>query len=332
MPNQQPIRIAIIGAGIFARDAHIPAMQALGDTFEIVAVCGRREESAKALADKLPGKVDIYTDIAAVLARQDIEAVDILLPISTMPSTVEMALAAGKHVVSEKPIGPDVATSRQLIAKQTDKVWMVAENWRYDEAFVQANEVLKKGEIGKIVMVNFASHERVDPQLKYYHTGWRRDNSFPGGFLLDGGVHNIACIRMLLGEIASVSAAVTQVRPDLPPADTLTATLTFESGLLGAYYVTFAAAAPWQGGLSIVGEQGSLRVHPGGYELTTNGQTHSVSTPRDDINRELAAFAAAIRDGVPHRDTPEEATRDVAVIEAMLKSGQTGNSVKPEKI
>ncbi len=87
MSDQPPIRIAIIGAGIFARDAHIPSILGLGNTFEVVAVCSRREESAKALAEKLPGKVDIYTDVAALLARQDIEAVDILMPISTMPVT-----------------------------------------------------------------------------------------------------------------------------------------------------------------------------------------------------------------------------------------------------
>jgi len=105
MQSQQPVRIAIIGAGIFARDAHIPAMLELGNTFEIVAICSRREESARELAEKLPNKADVYTDAAQLLAREDIEAIDILLPISTMPSMVEQALAAGKHVISEKPIG-----------------------------------------------------------------------------------------------------------------------------------------------------------------------------------------------------------------------------------
>jgi predicted dehydrogenase len=332
MISQQPVRIAIIGAGIFARDAHIPAMLALGNTFEIVAICSRREESARALTEKLPNKADVYTDISQLLARQDIEAIDILLPIATMPDVVEQALAAGKHVISEKPIGPDVATARRLLTRKTDKVWMVAENWRFDPAFMQALEVLQRGEIGKPLLCQFAGYGRVDQSVKYYHTDWRRDNSFPGGFLLDGGVHNVAAMRMLLGEIANVSAVLTQIQPDLPPADTVIATLRFESGLVGSYTVTFGVEAPWEGGLSILGEQGALRVRSGTLEVTTKGQTRRISTPPDDVKQELAAFAAAIREGTPHRDTPEEAARDLAVIEAMLKSAKTGNSVQPEKI
>src|SRR5260221_4637792 len=117
--DQQPIRIAIIGAGIFARDAHIPSILGLGNTFEVVAVCSRREESAKALAEKLPGKVDIYTDVAALLARQDIEAVDILMPISTMPATVEMALAAGEKFIHQKALWPPVATAPPTFTHET---------------------------------------------------------------------------------------------------------------------------------------------------------------------------------------------------------------------
>ena len=332
MSDQQPIRIAIIGAGIFARDAHVPSILGLGNTFEVVAVCSRREESAKALSEKLPGKVDIYTDVTALLARQDIEAVDILLPISTMPATVEMALAAGKHVISEKPISPDVATARQLLKKKTDKVWMVGENWRYEEGIVQAAEVVKRGEIGKLVLCHFAGYGRIGPTVKYYNTGWRRDNSFPGGFLMDGGVHNVATIRMILGEIASVTAAAAQVRPDLPPTDTLCALLHFESGLIGSYNVTFAAANPWQDGLYIAGEEGAIRVWTDSLEITSNGQARKIPSKANTVQLELADFAAAIRQGTAPRATPEEGARDVAVVESMLKSAQTGRSVEVERI
>ena len=50
------------------------------------------------------------------------------------------------------------------------------------DALVQAAETVKRGEIGKLVLCQFALYGRVDPSVKYYHTGWRRDNSFPGGF------------------------------------------------------------------------------------------------------------------------------------------------------
>ena len=74
----EPIRLALVGAGIFARDAHVPAIKALGDRFEIAAVYSRTRATAEALLPLLPGSADIYTDLDALLARPDIEAVDVI--------------------------------------------------------------------------------------------------------------------------------------------------------------------------------------------------------------------------------------------------------------
>jgi predicted dehydrogenase len=135
---REPIRLALIGAGIFARDAHVPALRTmgdpLGDRFEIVAVYSRTRATAEALLPLLPGKPDICTDLTTLLRRSDIEAVDVLLPIEALPAAVDMALAAGKHVVSEKPLAPDVASGRRLLniyANHPQQVWMVAENVRF---------------------------------------------------------------------------------------------------------------------------------------------------------------------------------------------------------
>src|SRR5690349_16405144 len=124
MSAASPIRLAFIGSGVFARDAHLPAIKQLGDRFEVVAICSRTEESAARLAGQLPGNVATYTDIDALLQRDDIEAVNILLPINLLSSAVEKALKAGKHVISEKPITPNVAMGRKLIElhDQTDRV------------------------------------------------------------------------------------------------------------------------------------------------------------------------------------------------------------------
>ena len=87
--------------------------------------------SAGALADLLPQPVDVYQDIDALLERDDIEAVDIVLPISIQPEIVAKALAAGKHVISEKPVAPSVADGQQLVdlyRQYPDLVWMVAES------------------------------------------------------------------------------------------------------------------------------------------------------------------------------------------------------------
>ncbi len=260
----------------------------------------------------------------------------LLLPIHIMPDAIERALAAGKHVISEKPAAPDVATGRRLLdlyhRQHADQVWMVAENWRYDPALSHAAEAIRSREVGAPLVCNWPQYADLSPDNKYYQTEWRRSGVFQGGFLLDGGVHHVAGLRLILGEIAAVSAFTAQVRPDLPPADTLNAAFVFDSGLTGTYSVTYAHGAPWPSMLYIVCEQGTLRVQQGEVEITAEDGVCRVERANYvGVERELAAFAAAIREGTPHANTPEQGLQDVAVIEAMLRSAETGQRTTPER-
>src|SRR5437879_79886 len=134
-----PIRLALLGSGIFAREEHLRAIKLLPAQYDVVAIYSRSQANAAALAKTLPHQVDAYSDIAPVLARGDVEAVDIVLPIAVQPAVIEAALRAGKHVLSEKPVAPDVATGQRLLqtaaelTRASGKVWMVAENFRYED-------------------------------------------------------------------------------------------------------------------------------------------------------------------------------------------------------
>jgi len=323
---QPPVRLALIGAGIFAKDAHLPSLLRLRDQFEIVAVYSRTETAAVALAQTLPHPVRIYTDLSALLADPEIEAVDIVLPIDVMPAVVAQALASGKHLISEKPIAPDVATARRLIDAYTPDsgpVWMVGENWRYEDAFIQASEMVQRGEIGRPVTCHMTVFAPVTPTSKYYHSAWRNAGHIPGGYLLDGGVHHVAAMRLVVGEIAAVSATTSLVNPHLPPVDTVNAALRFVNGVQGVYLASYAVGAPWPPYLHVVGEQGALRVIRGEIEVTSGGVTRIFHSDKfDGVQKELIAFATAIRQATPHRNPPAEALRDLAVVEAMLLAAQ----------
>lgn len=340
----RPIRLALLGAGIFARNAHLPSLRALGQTFEIVAIYSPSGRSAQALADDpatgLSSAVAVYTDLSALLARPDVEAVDVVLPIHAVPGGVEAALYAGKHVVSEKPIAPDLATARHLLdlfgrsqGRFPGQQWMVAENWRYEPAFVEASRLIREGAIGRPITFHWAFSLPMTPQSHYYHTPWRRDNSVPGGFVLDAGVHHMAAVRLVLGELVQVQAEARGNRPDLPPVDTVAAVLTLENGLIGTYAVTFAPDKHHSGGragdtpLTVVGSAGQLRVHRTLLEVEVDGQvqTYPVQGMRG-VEHELAAFASAIRDGTPHANSPHAAAQDLAVVEAMLHSARAGQA------
>lgn len=335
----KPIRLGMIGAGIFMRDAHLPSIVRLGDRYQVVAICSKGGESARTLASKLSGEVAIYTDWAEMLKRSDIDAVDIVLPIDIMPSVVQQALESGKHVISEKPIAADSVTARQMLATfvQTSQrfpgqQWMVGENWRYEAAYPLTKEILDSGEIGRPLTFHWAQHVAMTANNKYFHTPWRRAGHLAGGYLLDVSVHHAAALRLIFGEIESVSADVKQFSPDLPPVDTLAATFRMGNGMLGSYLLSFAAGAAWQPLLHIVGEQGSLRVQRGFVEVTSQGQTRTIPCAgMNGVEMELAAFAETLSSGVAHKNSPEEAIRDLLVVETLLEAAESGErrAVKP---
>jgi predicted dehydrogenase len=177
----EPIRLALVGTGLFAQDAHLPALQTLGDRFQIVAVYSRSRANAEALAAQIPGSPQIYTDLDVLLANADVEAVDVILPIEVLPDAVEKSLQAGKHVISEKPLAPDVATGRHLIQTynraSNHQVWMIAENYRYEESFRRAGAVVRSGEIGALVLAEWTLLLPTLPGNKYYGTDWRRSGT-----------------------------------------------------------------------------------------------------------------------------------------------------------
>ena len=348
MPNDAqmpPVRLALIGAGIFARDAHLPSLNRLADRFDLVAIYSRTQASADALAahwaalrlgdDASPAHVETTTDLAALLARDDIDAVDIVLPIPVQAEIVAQALAAGKHVISEKPIAPDRAAALSLIdlhRRHPERVWMAAENWRYEEAFVRAAEMIRSGAIGRPLLAHWAQYSPFrQPGSKYVDSAWRRSGLFAGGLVLDGGVHHAAVLRMLLGEVTGVSAVVRRLAPDLPPADTLTAVLTFAGGAQATYANTFALGSPFGSPLTITGERGSLRIERGRVEQAgADGRVQVTECPiYNGVDGELAAFADAVREGRPHRNTPLEALADLAAVEAMLASAEDGRQHTP---
>lgn len=323
----RPVRIALIGAGAFVRKAHAPSLLELGDAVQIAAVHSRTQASAETVAESIPYDVNIYTDIGMLLADESVEAVDIVLPIPMLPEVVFQALAAGKHVFSEKPIAQTVAEGRALIAACRpfgDRVWMVGENWRYEEAFQAAARALQAGRIGQPLFCDLSLQLPI--KADYMGSTWRNSGELPGGYLLDGGVHHAAGLRVLLGEIESVCALTTAHRGDLPPADTMSAALRFSSGVVGSYLITYAAgSALGTDAVHIGGSEGSLRVSRGELVIERDGESERQAfNVVISVREELAAFVAAVRDGTPHRNSPQEALQDLAVVEAMLESAQTG--------
>lgn len=155
------------------------------------AVYSRSQKSAHDLASaakstlKLLDAPAIYCDedpshnLAALLARPDITTVLVVLPITVQPSIVLQSLAAGKHVLSEKPVAPDVAQGLDLIKKYVSEykpkglIWRVAENYEAEPGYRATAEAIRAGKIGKVVFFNTRVVNYIDKESKWYKTPWR---------------------------------------------------------------------------------------------------------------------------------------------------------------
>ncbi|KAJ5257038.1 hypothetical protein N7478_013142 [Penicillium angulare] len=332
--------LAIIGSGLFAKEQHLPAVKATKD-LSLKAIYSRSLKSAQDLASTVSG-IDLYSEdsgpgksYADLLARDDIKAVIIGLPILVQPAFIRQALLAGKHVLSEKPIAKDVAAARELLDWyhaniDTQKVfWAVGENYRYLTKLLFAADKVR--EMGAVRNFRVNVHMMVKEDNKYYLTAWRKTPEYQGGFLLDGGVHMVAGLRLILGgneKIATVSAHSQQQQKHLPPVDTVDAVVKTDSGATGV--VSLSWGSPFDDNIfEFACEKGMVRMHFDG--VTVNGQDHVIEFDGKGVTPEIAEFAAAVSNMRPvaKRQSPEEALADLEVLEQMLQSGeQDGEKLK----
>ena len=331
------IGVAILGGGIFAREEHKPAVLA-SSRLTLKAVWSRSISSAKTLeAD--PATVDLYSEdsskkLTDLLERADINAVIIALPIPNQPEYVRQCLKAGKHVLSEKPIGPTVSESAELIQfhkslSSPAPTWAVAENFRYLASVSTAAS--RVSDLGRILTFSVRTQFLVNAGGKYFETPWRKQPTHQGGFLLDGGVHFVAGLRMMFGKdhLVSVSANTAQLQPHLPPVDTIAATARTKSGAVGTISLSFGTTASSEGTEIMVGcEQGWVGVKKSKISSgKKDGETkeEEVQDERSGVPPEIRAWGVALSyNKVNKEQRPEEALADLEILEACLRSGENG--------
>ncbi|KAL2797612.1 hypothetical protein BJX66DRAFT_87346 [Aspergillus keveii] len=335
------IGVAIIGSGIFAKEQHLPAVQAVSD-LALKAIYSRSLKSAQGLADGLTD-VDLYSDdsgagksFADLLAREDIAAVVLALPIPAQPTYIKAALAAGKHVLSEKPIAKDLATAQELVSwygdsanvDKTKTLWGVAENYRFIRKWLRTAEEVQK--LGGVKAFRVSMRCKTSPESKYYHTSWRKTPAYQGGFVLDGGIHTLAGLRLILGrggnELKTLSAQTCQLQEYLPPIDTVDAVAKTASGAPGVISLSFGSEFK-ELALEFTCAEGVVTLVDD--RLTVKGDVTDIPFEGVGVKEEVQAFAASIGNGkLDEMLRPEEALADLEILESIVKSGEEDGEKK----
>jgi predicted dehydrogenase len=305
------------------------------------AIYSRSLKSAKSVCEGL-SDIALYSDdseqtYADLLKRDDVHAVIIALPIPVQPKFIKQALDAGKHVLAEKPIAKDVQTARDLVAYYRGHggkaTFGIAEQFRYLNSYLHGSSEIAK--LGRVLGAQLRLHFCVQPGGKYIETPWRKVPDYQGGFLLDGGVHQIAALRLLLKgggvKVKSVAAQTAQLREWLPPVDTVDAALKLDNGATGILSMSFGSSFD-DAEMAVACEKGTVSVdRHGGVTVKLADQKE----PRSEVKKneeggvatEVWAWAKSIKRGKPDDEqSPEEALADVELLEALLKSGEKGGA------
>jgi predicted dehydrogenase len=221
MPNDIPAPAPVLGVGMvgyaFMGAAHSQGWRTVGRVFDLplrpamAAVCGRDAGAVRAAAAR-HGWAAAETDWRALVARDDVHLVDICTPGESHAEIAVAALAAGKHVLCEKPLANSVAEAETMAeaaraARAKGVLAMVGFNYRRVPALALARRMIADGRIGQVrhVRVDYLQDWLVDPG---FPLAWRLRRERAGsGALGDLGAHAVDLAQHLTGEyLVGVSA------------------------------------------------------------------------------------------------------------------------------
>lgn len=235
------IKLGVIGTGMAWHKLHLPALKRLSDKYEIVALCDIDEDKVLAAAKKLNiSKENIYTDYLDLLRREDIDTIDLLVPIKENYPIARDVLIAGKNLIAEKPFAamPDEAEELITIKDERKLKVMVAENFRYEECYKIIKEIVyskRLGEVNYFMLHTGADFENDMNGDTFASREWRQRPEFPGGIFLDGGIHDIALLRFLFGEATDLCAKAIRQAKSYCEFQSIQCLIEFDDQISGHY-------------------------------------------------------------------------------------------------
>ncbi len=352
------LRVGVVGLG-FGSVVHVPAF--LSEGWEVPVVWSRRIERAREQA-ATHGIAEATDDFQALLSRPDLDAVAIATPPAAHYEMVMAAIAAGKHVLCEKPFALNSAQAREMMdtARAAGRTAMVAHEFRFAPQRSYIKQLLDEGYVGQPQTV----------QMELFMGGRRVTQPPPltagaaqGGGLLGGlGSHFIDGLRHWFGAVESASGTLRCLRPErTDPAtgaivrtdaeDTFQFTLTFATGVVASMTAS-SAGGPGTGGRTFIsGSEGSLiatqrgpNPEPDGVVLGAQVGTRTfeeLPMPQafrpfeDERDHRLVAFRLlvreferGIREGISPAPSFEDGWRCRQVLDAVRESSKTGRTME----
>lgn len=236
----EPLRLGIIGTGLAVEKLHWPALQQMPDRFVVTAFSNRGRENAERFAAYSGVGMDRFIpDYHDLLRRDDVDVVLLSVPIPLNRTLIVESLEAGKHVIAEKPPGMTMDEAWALLdieSAHPDQRLLLAENHFYRDDARLARSIVDSGALGRVHLVTWRNVLQTVPLPDWFsRTAWRQQAEYDGGPHLDAGVHHMAWLRMLCGDVTRVSGEIQDANATLAGPSDLAMTLRFVNGAVGTY-------------------------------------------------------------------------------------------------
>ncbi|MCU0622837.1 MAG: Gfo/Idh/MocA family oxidoreductase [Gemmatimonadaceae bacterium] len=259
MSGLDEFRVALLGCGRIARN-HVDAIAQV-EGLRLVAVADIEVERAQALA-ATAGGVAAYDSLDAMLAGTPCDLVVLATPSGLHPSHGIAAAAAGKHVLSEKPMGINLAEADALITacdRAGVQLFVVKQN-RLNPPVQLLKRAVEKGRFGRLFTAN-CTVRWTRPQEYYDQAPWRGTWRLDGGAFLNQASHYVDLMQWLMGPPASVVAETATLARRIEAEDTGAAVVRFASGALGVFDITMLTYPKnLEGSITLIGERGTARI------------------------------------------------------------------------
>jgi predicted dehydrogenase len=341
------VKIAVVGLGNIG-SLHLENI-AKDPTVELAAVCDIVPEKATAAAERYGAKA--FFDSDSLLAAKVCDAVIIATPHYAHTTIGIAAMGQGYHILVEKPISVHKADCERLIAAHTDPgiVFAAMFNQRTDPYYQKIRDLVKSGELGKLLRVNWIISNWFRTQTYYDSGGWRATwEGEGGGVLLNQCPHNLDLMQWIVGMPLQIRGFCDiGKRHTIEVEDEVTAYMVYPEGCTGLF-VTSTGEAPGTNRLEIAGDQGKIVMEDDRILYTRNEipATEFLRTSKAAFARPpvwdvtipvqghggqhaaiLANFASAILRGEALIAPAEEGINSVEMANTMLYSSLKGRPI-----
>ncbi len=253
------LKIGLIGCGRISKN-HFEAVADQADA-EIAACCDIVEERASGAASTygIPVWTTRYQEM---LERKDIDLISICTPSGFHPQHGILAARAGKHVLTEKPMGCRLEEADELIEtcqKHGVRLFVVLQN-RLNPAVKLTRRAYDEGRFGRIYMIT-SNVFWTRPQEYYDMAPWRGSWALDGGAFMNQASHYVDMVQWFGGEIDKVEAITATLARKIEVEDTGAAIIRFKNGAIGSINVTMLTYPKnMEGSITILGEKGTVRI------------------------------------------------------------------------